>query len=220
MPDPRLPNGCASWGASLRGSTWLLPLWDLPAARRTHCWDLTATAQHRASVVLIEDSAKRRALERSFHLYEAYAVPRLERLLHSLIHADANDGNVLVENGRIVGLLDFGDCLFNPTICELAIAAAYAMLDRPDSLQAGAEMVAGYHSERPLSRDELEVLFPLICGRLSVTVAVAAERRRIAPNHPNWFATERRAWNLLECLADVEPVDAVSELTSRIEFVF
>ncbi len=159
-------------------------------------------------------------LERSLHLYVACAAPRLERLPHSLIHADANDENVLVENGCIVGLLDFGDCLFNPTVCELAIAAAYAMLDRPDPLQAGAEVVAGYHSERPLSRDELEILLPLICGRLSVTVAVAAERRRIAPNHPNWFATERRAWDLLECFADVEPADAVSELTSRIELVY
>jgi len=214
------PERLRELGRILAGLDLALADVELLAAHRTHCWDLTMAAQHRASVARIENPAKRRILERSFHLYAACAAPRLERLPHSLIHADANDENVLVENRRIVGLLDFGDCLFNPTICELAIAATYAMFDRPDPLQVGAEIVAGYHSERPLMRDELEVLFPLICGRLSVTVTVAAERHRIAPDHPNWFVTEQRAWDLLECLADVDPADAVSELTSRIELVY
>ena len=216
---PSIPERSRALGSILARLDLALADVDLPAARRTHCWDLTAAAAHRVNVALIEDSAKRSILERSFHLYATCAAPQLERLPHSLIHADANDENVLVENGRIVGLLDFGDCLFNPTVCELAIAAAYAMFDRPDPLQAGAEIVAGYHSERPLTRDELEVLFPLICGRLSVTVTVAAERRRIAPDHPNWFVTEQRAWDLLEFLVDVDPMDAASKLALCIEFV-
>lgn len=190
---------------------------DLPVAHRSHRWDLAAADQHRSRVELVEDSERRRLLEESFHLYAAYAAPRLNSLPHSLIHGDANDENVLVQDGHIVGLLDFGDCLFNPTICELAIAVAYAMLDHPDPLQAGAEIVAGYHSERPLKREELEVVFPLICGRLSVTVAVAAERRRIAPDHPNWFATEARAWDLLKRLAEVDPAQATKELAVRID---
>ena len=69
-------------------------------------------------------------LEWFFHFYAASAAPRLEALPHSLIHGDANDENVLVQEGRISGLLDFGDCLENPTVCELAITLAYAMLDR------------------------------------------------------------------------------------------
>ncbi|MFC2082513.1 aminotransferase class III-fold pyridoxal phosphate-dependent enzyme [Candidatus Bipolaricaulota bacterium] len=190
---------------------------DLPVAHRSHRWDLAAADQHRSSVELVEDSARRRLLEESFHLYAACAAPRFNSLPQSLIHGDANDENVLVQDGHIVGLLDFGDCLFNPTICELAIAIAYAMLDHPDPLQAGAEIVAGYHSERPLKREELEVIFPLICGRLSVTVAVAAERRLIAPDHPNWFVTEARAWDLLERLADIDPADATEELAAHID---
>lgn len=190
---------------------------DLPVAHRTHRWDLSAGAQHRVSVSFVEDVAKQRALDSAFHLYAACAAPRLDALPHSLIHADANDENVLVEDGHIVGLLDFGDCLFNPTVCELAIAIAYAVLDHPNPLKAGAEIVAGYHAERPLSHDELAVVFPLICGRLSVTVAVCAERRHADPDHPNWFVTETRAWSLLERLVGIDPADATAKLVSLID---
>jgi 4-aminobutyrate aminotransferase-like enzyme/Ser/Thr protein kinase RdoA (MazF antagonist) len=210
------PEQTRDFGRILARLDRVLETVDLPSAHRTHCWDLTAAAQHRSSVGLIKDSAKRRVLELAFHLYASCAVPRLGRLPHSLIHADANDENVLAENKRIVGLLDFGDCLFNPTICELAIAIAYAMLERPDFLRVGAEIVAGYHGERSLSKDELAVLFPLVCGRLAVTVSVAAQRRQTDPDHPNWFDTETRAWNLLERLIELDPAVATREFASLI----
>lgn len=214
---PASPGQLRELGCMLAKLDDVLADADQPAAHRTHRWDLAEANQHRSSVALVDDAAKRQILERAFHLYAACAVPRLAALPHSFIHADANDENVLVEDGHVVGLLDFGDSLFNPTVCELAIAIAYAMLDHPDSLKAGAEIVTGYHSERPLCHDELAVLFPLICGRLSVTVAVAAERRQVDPDHPNWYVTEARAWNLLERLIGIDPADARAELTSHID---
>ena len=69
-------------------------------------------------------------------------------LPHSLIHGDANDENVLVDRGRVTGLIDFGDCLRNPTVCDLAIALTYALLELPDPLGAGAEIVGAYHEVR------------------------------------------------------------------------
>ena len=50
------------------------------------------------------------------------------RLPHSVIHNDANDYNVLIEDGRMSGLLDFGDLVHSATVCDLAIALAYTML--------------------------------------------------------------------------------------------
>jgi 4-aminobutyrate aminotransferase-like enzyme/Ser/Thr protein kinase RdoA (MazF antagonist) len=186
---------------------------DHPAARRTHDWDLARARRHRSKVALIEDAARRRLLDRAFHLH-ASAVPALAALPHSIIHGDANDENILVENGRVCGLVDFGDCLWNPTVCELAIALAYAMLDDADPLAAGAEVVAGHHAERPLASAELEVLFPLVCGRLAVTVAMAAANRRIDPDHQAWFVTEARAWRLLEQLDTIAPADAGTRLAA------
>lgn len=184
---------------------------DHPEAGRTHIWDLARAGQHRRQVPRLENATRRRLLDRAFHLH-ASVVPALSALPQSVIHGDANDENVLVRDGCVTGLVDFGDCLRNPTVCELAIALAYAMLDQPDPIAAGTEVVAGYHAERPLSIDELAVLFPLVCGRLAVTVAVAAARRQSAPNHPTWFITEDRAWRLLDVLDALDPADAGTQL--------
>ncbi len=188
---------------------------DHPAARRTHRWDLVTASQHRDKVGLVDDAERRRILEAAFHLFAACASPRLASLPRSLIHADANDENVLVGEGRVVGVLDFGDCIDNPTICELAIALAYMLLDAGDPLAAGAAIVGAYHEVRPLSVAELEVLFPLLCGRLATSVAIAAERRRIDPNRASWFTSEARAWRLLARLEAIDPATAARALGAR-----
>jgi 4-aminobutyrate aminotransferase-like enzyme/Ser/Thr protein kinase RdoA (MazF antagonist) len=186
---------------------------DHPAARRTHRWDLAAASCHRCLIPLVPDPVRRRTLEWAFQQYAA-AAPRLAALPHGVIHGDANDENVLVDGARVSGLIDFGDSLWNPVVCELAVALAYAMLDERDPLDTGAEVVAGYHARRPLSVDELAALLPLVLGRLSVTVATAAERRGIDPDHPHWFVTEARAWSLLERLGAIDPADAGTRLAA------
>jgi 4-aminobutyrate aminotransferase-like enzyme/aminoglycoside phosphotransferase (APT) family kinase protein len=182
---------------------------------RTHTWDLAAAGQHRSRVRWIATPARRRLAEWMFHMWAACAAPRFGTLPWSFIHGDANDENVLVDADRVVGLVDFGDALENPTICDLAIALTYGILGYEAPLEAGAEIVAGYHQVRPLRRLELEVLFPLVCGRLAVTVTLAAERRTIDPDHPTWFITEDRAWRSIERLADVDPADAARALAAK-----
>jgi len=190
---------------------------DLAAAHRTHRWDLANANCQRGKIGLIDDAGRRQLVEACFHLYAAAALPRLPGLPHSLIHSDANDENVIVAEDKVVGLLDFADSLFNPTICELAVAIAYAMLDQPEPLQAAAEIVAGYDAVRRLTLDEREALFPLVCGRLGTTIAIAAERRTIDPSHPNWYVTEARAWALLERLLPIDPAAATAGLMAAID---
>jgi 4-aminobutyrate aminotransferase-like enzyme/Ser/Thr protein kinase RdoA (MazF antagonist) len=201
-------------GAKLATLDLTLSSFEDPNAQRSHRWDLTVASQHRGKLGLIEDPDKRLIAELMFHTYAANGLPRLPNLPRSLIHGDANDENVLVQDGEVVGLLDFGDSLYNPTICELAITLAYVMLDQPEPITTAAEVVAGYHAVRPLSVAELEVLFPLICGRLCTTVTIAVKRRSIDPHHPTWFVTEERAWSLLEQLEPVDPVTAAQRLAA------
>ena len=188
-----------------------LETFDHPAAHRTHRWDLSTAGQHRARITAI-DSAPRRAQAEWLFQQWAGARPLLARLPHSVIHGDANDENMLIDGDAVVGVIDFGDALVNPTVCELAIALAYAMLDAADPLDAAATIVAGYDSIRQLSELERDVLFPLICGRLGTTVAVAADRRRIDPAHPNWFITEARAWTLIGRIVGIDPAEAAGRL--------
>jgi len=186
------------------------------AMHRSHRWDLSALGQHRNKVSLIGDGDRRRTLEWAFHLWAAAGASGLRDLPAGYIHGDANDENLLVENNAVTGLLDFGDSLYNPVVCNLAIALAYALLSQTEPLVAAGKLVAAYHGIRPLTEPELQVLFPLICGRLANTIAVAAERKLEDAGHPNWFVTEDGAWRLLERLSKVNPSDALDALASGI----
>ena len=186
-----------------------------PAAQRTHCWDLAAAERLRPNVLLVRDPDRRRLLDQAFFLYAACAKPFLADLPHGLIHGDLNDDNLLVANDRITGLLDFGDCLYNPVVCDLAIALAYLLLDEPDPLAAGADIVSAYHRQRALTAAELEVLFPLVCGRLAASLAISTQRRGIDAERAAWFVTEKRAWQALERYLEIDPVAAADRLARQ-----
>ena len=57
-----------------------------------------------------------------------------------MIHGDANDYNILVDaaGARVTSILDFGDMVHTATVCDLAIALAYVMLDKQDPIAAAA----------------------------------------------------------------------------------
>ncbi|MFA5906337.1 MAG: aminotransferase class III-fold pyridoxal phosphate-dependent enzyme, partial [Desulfobacula sp.] len=186
-----------------------------PGSKRTHAWDLEKACQHRPSLVIIKDPEKRSILEWVFHLYAAIAVPLFDLLPRALIHGDLNDDNILVQNGRISGILDFGDCLENPVVCDLAIALAYHTLDEDDPLEAGAIIIGAYHKIRPLSPDEMTVIFPLMCARLTVSVIISAQRKKIDPERESWFVSEERAWQKLEVFSTIGPAQAAIILAGR-----
>ena len=186
-----------------------------PGSKRTHHWDLARADQHRSQISLIKSSQRRSILEWVFHLYAAIVKPLLESLPRSLIHGDINDDNVLVADNRIAGILDFGDCLDNPTVCELAIALAYNTLDEDNPLDAAATIIAAYHRVRALSLDEIAVIFPLMCARLAVSVIVSAQRKKIDPGREDWFVSEERAWKKLELFSTILPARATIILAGK-----
>jgi len=209
------PKRIRNLGRVLAQTHRVLASVDHPAAHRKHEWDLAKASQLRPLIPLVPDEEKRRLVDRAMHVYAACAVPRLADLPYGLIHGDANDENVFVDGDRITGLIDFGDALHNPLVCDLAISLAYALFHQPDPLTVGAAMVSGYHAERLMNPDELAVLFPLVLGRLSVTVLIAAEHRTHTPEHPTWYISEGPAWDLLKQLTPLDPAEAGARLAGR-----
>ncbi len=186
-----------------------------PEAKRTHQWDLAQADQHRSGISLIDSPERRQILEWVFHLYAASVKPLLKSLPQSLIHGDINDDNVLVADGRVTGILDFGDCLTNPTICDLAIALAYHTLDENKPLEAASIIIGAYHSVRPLSMDGMMAIFPLMCTRLAVSVIISAQRKKINPERDSWFVSEERAWEKLEVLSTTGHAQATIILAGK-----
>ena len=66
--------------------------------------------------------------------------------------------------------------------------------------------VCAFHCERDvitMDPDVREVLLPLVCGRLAVTVCMATSRLSVDPGHPNWFVSLEPAIELLGRLYEV-----------------
>lgn len=133
--------------------------------------------------------------------------PRLDVRPRSPIHNDANDMNLLVERDdaslHLSGIIDFGDMIRAPRVCEPAIAMAYSMMGPGDPLSRGTALAAAYHQAFPLSPDDLALLAPLVKLRLAVSVTNAAMQRVENPDNTYLTISEAPAWRLLQYLDEI-----------------
>ncbi len=208
--NPHTPAMLFSLGQTLGQIDAALQDFDHPAAHRLLKWDLPHAGWIADYLGYIEALERRAIVETCLTRFETEVKPHLPHLRRSLIYNDANDYNILVSaddprQRRVIGVIDFGDLVYSQTLCELAIAAAYALMDKPDPLAAAAPLIAGYHQAFPLTEPELALLFPLICLRLCVTVTNAAYQRTVEPDNAYLTISERPAWALLEKLAAIHP---------------
>ena len=116
-----------------------------PAARRPdYDWDLAHAAEViRRDMGAVPDAYRRRLAQDVLSAFERDALRLLPHLRRGVIHGDANEHNVVVGpvgagTPEIAGLIDFGDVMESHPVCDLAIAIAYAMLDKPDPVGAAA----------------------------------------------------------------------------------
>jgi 4-aminobutyrate aminotransferase-like enzyme/Ser/Thr protein kinase RdoA (MazF antagonist) len=174
---------------------------DHPAAHRFIRWDCSQVAWTQAHLNAIDTAEKRETARYFLHLFEEKAAPLLPHLRQSVIYNDANDYNVLLsfdpENPIVPGVIDFGDAVFTHTINELAIACAYAAMNKPDPLATIFDLVRGYHSQFPLNEREAEALFPLIGARLLISVTCSAMNLAEYPDNEYLQISQRPAWGLL-----------------------
>jgi len=176
-----------------------------PAMHRKLQWDLRQAPLAQEHLGLLPGS-KRAQIERHLERWQGID---WDALRHGVIHGDANDHNVLIGGGRMTGLLDFGDMAFTATVCELAIALAYAMLGQRRPIDAAAPLLRAYHRVLPLTEAEQLALPVLLLSRLSMSVCYSAHNRARNPHDPYQVVSEAGAWDLLERL---EPLAADGSL--------
>jgi 4-aminobutyrate aminotransferase-like enzyme/Ser/Thr protein kinase RdoA (MazF antagonist) len=165
-------------------------------------WDLLQAGWIRPELTCITDPQRRAVLEGICAVF-AGVEAELAALPRQAIHNDANDYNILVtgelsETRHISGLIDLGDMCVAPKICDLAIAAAYIVLDHPDPEQALAALAAGYHAENPLSDAEIAMIWPLLRMRLAVSIVNSTLMAADYPDDPYVMITQAPAWRFLE----------------------
>ncbi len=199
----------ASLGAFMGRLSRAMQGFGHPAAHRPDfLWNLDNTLSVKPWIADITTPERRALVERIFDRYESRAAPRLHALRAAVLHQDANDNNIVVDQSatpEVTGLIDFGDMTFGRQINELAITLAYALLDVDDIYAAARPLIAAYAREFPLTVDETEVLFDLVSVRLATSVCVSSHRAIDFPNNEYLLISQRPAFEFLERIDKINP---------------
>lgn len=217
---PELPDSAVrDYGATHARLTLALRGFFHPAAGRELLWDLAHAARLRPLVAAIKDARRRRLVESVLDRYVERVVPRWPRLRSQVVHGDFNLDNVLLgDDGRVSGIVDFGDIFHTAAIADLAVAVASVIRGRPrnDVFRIGRIAVDGYALRSPLEPEEFEVLGYLVATRLAAIVAISAWRVERYPENATYIQSwDDDSWPLIELFDEIGPEQFASEFGAQ-----
>ncbi|MBL0375262.1 aminotransferase class III-fold pyridoxal phosphate-dependent enzyme, partial [Rhizobium sp. KVB221] len=197
----RGPASATSLGTLLGHLDLALKGFAHPGARRIYGWDLAQAEMHLANVPLIEDTEKRSLVAAILNRFSTVIRPALEACPRQVIHNDANDYNTILDaEGRVSGLLDFGDMVETHRVVEIAVAGAYALIGETDPVGSVARIAEAYHAVNPLTEEEANILFDLVKLRYAVSILMAAKQIREQPDNQYLLVSQEDVWRELKRL--------------------
>jgi 4-aminobutyrate aminotransferase-like enzyme/Ser/Thr protein kinase RdoA (MazF antagonist) len=208
LPAPALLETIGAFAGRLAALLSDCPPPDAPSASQ---WDLRhAGAVVRAYRGYVANPAHRELLDYFLDLHERLAAPLLAHLPTAVIHDDITTYNLLVDPATdppaISGLIDFGDVMHSYAVGELVVAVSEtALTGARDPLHEAAPLIAAFDRARPLSDDELAVLFPLVALRRCVVAASAAQQLAFEPDNAYVQELSTQDWPVLERLRATPP---------------
>jgi hydroxylysine kinase len=175
---PRSTPQRRAMGNSLARLTLGLQGFDDPAAGHDLLWDIRHALRLRGLLPAIADAEVRLLCQRVLDRFEDHVDPVLPQVRWQIVHNDLNPHNVVVDPAdpdRVAGILDFGDMVRTPLVCDLGVAAAY-QIDAANAIGSLVDFAGAYHAVLPLWQAERDILFDLVCARMVTTLAITSWR--------------------------------------------
>jgi 4-aminobutyrate aminotransferase-like enzyme/Ser/Thr protein kinase RdoA (MazF antagonist) len=150
-----------------------------PKAQRTMLWDIQHAPRTRAMLGDIRDPGQRAVVEQVLDRFDAVVVPVWATLRAQVVHSDFTIDNALVDDdGRITGIVDFGDMSYSAMAIDLAsvIDSLASGRDPEDLFRVSRLVLDGYQGVTPLEPAELAIMGELIAARSAVTIAISSWR--------------------------------------------
>ena len=207
---PHSPALIHDIGAVLGAADKALEDYEHPELHRDFKWNLSQADWINNHLSVISEPSRRELISNILNDFHAIQ-PALSKLPSVAIHNDANDYNLIVNGSltvpaHVTGLIDLGDMCASPRICDVAIAAAYVVLDNPAPEIALVNLVSGYHQSYPLTAVEIDLLWPLLQMRLAVSVVNSTMMAVEHPDDPYVVISQKPAWEFLEGIQNVESI--------------
>ena len=175
-----------------------------PNAFRKFEWDPSNITWIKKEINFFKGN-KKKIISTNLEEYNYFIKKNLKNLRFSLTHGDANNYNLVVKNNLVSGLLDYGDMIYAPTINDLAVCLAYALMKKEDLYSTLKNIVINYHKIFPITFYEIFSLMTLVKARLTITVVMAEKQRKKFPNNKYLTISENDAWDLLYKLDQINP---------------
>jgi len=122
--------------------------------------------------------------------------PVLPLLRSQVIHHDGHDANLLRASANceeVAGIIDFGDMIFGPVICDLAVSLGDFLQGADDPEAVSAAMCGGFTSVLPLLPEETDLLLDLVMARQILILQLFEFRRRNMENPPRFVTSDQPA---------------------------
>jgi hypothetical protein len=215
---PRTPAQARAAGQALARLTLALQGFVHPAADHVILWDIRQVPRLAALLPGLADAALRAEAEAFVLDFEGRLAPVLGRLPVQVCHADFNPHNLLADPAdpdRIAGILDFGDMVRTPRICDLAVAASYQIADAARPLDTLVPFLQGYAGRLPLAADEVALLYDLILARIFTTLLITGWRAARYPENAAYILrnvpSARAGLDALQALGRERALQAFSD---------
>ena len=174
------------------------------AAFRRFEWDPSSLDWIKNYINLFKSNRKK-IIQNNLNEYICFVKKNKSNLRYSLTHGDVNNYNLVVSNNKIIGLLDYGDMIFAPTINDLAICLAYALMNKKNLYDSLKTIILNYHNQFPLTFNEIFSLMTIVKCRLTITVIMAEKQIKKFPKNKYLVISQKDAWSLLYKLDKINP---------------
>ncbi len=184
---------------------------ELTVLTRPFGWNMLQAGNLRESLPLVAVDEVRSACAEVLNEFALVHLPQVNQLRMQLIHNDANEYNIIVDDPAVT-LIDFGDIVLAPRVVGLAIAMAYAAIGERDPIEAILPILRGYHLDSPLEVEELALLFPLVKVRLAMSVVNSAIQHSVDPANDYLLISQGAVPQLLLDLCALSPALVLARL--------
>jgi Ser/Thr protein kinase RdoA (MazF antagonist) len=104
-------------------------------------------------------------------------------------------------------MIDFGDIAETAVVFDVAIAAAAQPGPDMRTPEALGHFIAGFHSVRPLLRQEVALLPLLVAVRMGMGLALASWHRHSQPDNPHFDLLHATIDHRLAAIAEVLSIE-------------
>ena len=152
-------------------------------------------------------------------LYDKEFESKKTLLSKQWIHNDLNEYNLLVADCHLVGFIDLTDIVYSYRVVDIGICLYYlCVLVSPEQYpEVIKDFLFGYASVSELADIEVELIYPLICKRLVMSIAISEyQYNTLEPNNDYLVVTARAAVPFLNYLCSVKGKNCIRSILKSV----